>query len=508
MIEVKVYPQEIQDGIANIVKANSSIAYSSPIVSKLDSDIVESFISKITPSLSAKAGRNIDRIDLYPLQTVLVTAGVWNINTDIFTKEETWPARYSPQDKPFNFQHQQSDIIGHMTDSFVVDDNFNIVSMESSLADIPDKFHIVTPAVLYRFWEDRAKKDRIEQIIAEIEQGGKWLVSMECLFSDFDYGIRNTAGDNRIIARNSQTAGLTKFLRQYGGSGEIDGGYSIGRVLKNILFSGKGLTDNPANPESIILNKSQTFKAVSEKVGYINLYCLNTNNDKGKSIMAEDIKFNELKTFNIEDSSAFKMIKAEKEKLEIQLAEANQKLSETSTKASDKEILSLKDKVSSLESSLAEANKSVKALTDTNKTLSDKNAELETEISTAKKNQIRIERTAALRSVGASEEEAKAIVAKFENVSAEQFTSMIELVKSKWAPKDEEKDKKSEKAASKSEKEEEKEEKMAETKAESVLDNAKAEKDVPLGVTDVDKTKATASSIAEWYKESVRNNKS
>lgn len=505
MTDIKIYPSEINDGISNLVKANNSIAYISPLVTKLKDEWVEDFIAKSIPSLSAKAGRNIDRLDLYPIQTVLVTTG-WNINTDIFLKEQTWEARYSAEDKPFNYQHQQSDIIGHMTDNFVIDDACNIIAMDTPIANVPDKFHIVTPAVIYRYWEDKAKRERIENIIAEIETGGKWFVSMECLFSDFDYGVMNSRGESRVIARNAETAGLTKFLKQYGGPGVVDGGYIIGRVLKNILFSGKGLTDNPANPESIIFNKVQTFKTVSHDLGYIDLYRLNTNNDKGKSIMAEDIKAiaTELKVahVNIEDNAAFKMVKAEKEKLETLLAEANKKLSETNTQTFEKEVASLKDKVSHLETSLAAANNSVTELTTTNKSLADKNAALEDEIATAKKNQLRTERTSALISLGAPEAEAKAIVDKFENVSAEQFTAMVELVKSKWSA-DEEKEEKSEKAAKK---EDEEKEMKAECSADKVLDNTKAEADAPLGVTDVNKLQSTAATMVEWYNKVVRSN--
>jgi hypothetical protein len=512
MTEIKVYPDEINDGIGNLVKANNSIAYVSPLLQKMSDEVANEFIDRVSPVLSAKANRQIDRIDLYPLQTVLVTAGVWNINTDIFTKEPTWEARFSAQDKPFNLQHVQSDIIGHMTDNFVVDDNYNIVPMDSVLADVPEKFHIVTPAVIYRFWEDKAKKDRIEKIIAEIEAGKKWFVSMECLFSDFDYGVMNARGESRIIQRTEATAGLTKFLRQFGGPGVIDGGYAIGRVLKNILFSGKGLTDNPANPESVIFNNVQTFKTVSSKTGYIDLYRLNTNNDKGKSIMAEETKVitAELKSVSIEDNAAFKLVKAEKEKLETQLAEATKKLADINVQAFTTEIASLKDKVSNLESSLATASTSVKELTDTNKTLAEKNASLENEVATAKKNQITLERTSALVAAGAPEDEAKAIVTQFENVSAEQFTAMVELVKPKWAVKAASDDKKADedkkddaKAAKKDDKDAD--DKKDAVKAEQVLDNTKADADAPLGVTGVNALESTRASIAAWYESEVRN---
>jgi hypothetical protein len=45
---------------------------------------------------------------------------------------------------------------------------------------------------------------------------------------------------------------MTSHLKAYGGSGHY-GGERVGRVLKNIIFSGKGLTKKPANPDSRIL---------------------------------------------------------------------------------------------------------------------------------------------------------------------------------------------------------------------------------------------------------------
>jgi hypothetical protein len=83
---------------------------------------------------------------------------------------------------------------------------------------------------------------------------------MECFFKGFDYGLLNkSTGEFKVLARNSETAFLTKFLRAYGGLGEHDN-YKIGRVLRNITFSGKGFVDKPANPDSIIFTKDSFMK--------------------------------------------------------------------------------------------------------------------------------------------------------------------------------------------------------------------------------------------------------
>ena len=88
---------------------------------------------------------------------------------------------------------------------------------------------------------------------------------MECFFNGFEYGLLNKAtGEYKILSRNDETAYLTKHLKAYGGLGEHED-YKVGRVLKNITFSGKGFVDRPANPESIIFTKTQIPENPQEK---------------------------------------------------------------------------------------------------------------------------------------------------------------------------------------------------------------------------------------------------
>ena len=65
---------------------------------------------------------------------------------------------------------------------------------------------------------------------------------MECIFRGFDYGIRKPDGTNHVLARDQDTAFLTQHLRAYGGDG-IYQDHKIGRVLRQITFSGKGFVD-------------------------------------------------------------------------------------------------------------------------------------------------------------------------------------------------------------------------------------------------------------------------
>ena len=81
---------------------------------------------------------------------------------------------------------------------------------------------------------------------------------MECLFPDFDYALANENGETKIVKRDEESAFLTKHLRSYGGDGKYED-YKVGRLLRNLSFSGKGLVSKPANPRSVILEGNDFF---------------------------------------------------------------------------------------------------------------------------------------------------------------------------------------------------------------------------------------------------------
>jgi hypothetical protein len=246
MKEFAIFKSEIQDGLKEKIISSMSIS------STCELEICDPFL--LNKPLRATA-ENKNQMDLHYLKSILVTTG-WNKNDDVFDKAEVWTARNTPSDKPFNYEHDQKQIIGHITGSKVIDEDGNDVAEGVSVDELPKKFHILTSAVLYKFWEDPKKQEEMNDIISGIANN-KWFVSMEALFNNFDYAMDDGVAA-KVIARNEKTAFLTKHLRAYGGNGVFNN-VKIGRVLKNIVFSGKGLVRKPANPESIIFDETEAF---------------------------------------------------------------------------------------------------------------------------------------------------------------------------------------------------------------------------------------------------------
>ena len=390
---MKIHKQEILDGLSEKIEASASVSLDAQIL--IDSDLDHPSEEEIQKTLAGYGHSNPDQVDLYYINTVLVSTG-WNKNDDVFAAEEAWAARDTPVDKQFNYMHDESDIIGHITGSTVIDENGTKIETEEP----PKKFDIITSAVLYKSWSDPELSERMSQIVSEIEDG-KWAVSMECLFSDFDYSVVSPNGDTKVVARNDESAFLTKHLRVYGGKGEYEG-YKVGRLLRNIAFSGKGLVNQPANPRSIILQPEE---------------------DPFDQTFTNSINVRE---FNMTDDQ-----KVESSDIEVEAAVASVN-DELETIRADHEatVDGLTSTIAERDAKITELEESAVALTSEFEGTKAKLDETSTQLDEAKGTIRKMVRTAQAKDAGIADDKVKDTIAKFDTVNDEAFAAMLDLVKS------------------------------------------------------------------------------
>ena len=464
---MEIYKSEIEAGLSELL-LNNSVAYCAQ--ANLHKGSLETAKIQISDAdvLEKVVAQNKDQMDLYYLESILVSTG-WNKNDDVFDSGETWAARNTPEDKQFNFMHNEDDIIGHITGSYVVDQEGNRLEQEEK----PSQFDIVTQAVLYTSWSGEEKRERMNKIIAEIEEG-KWFVSMECLFPAFDYALQSAEGETKVIERNEASAFLTKHLRAYGGEGTYEN-YRIGRLLRNLAFSGKGLVSKPANPRSIILDKGEFF-------------------DESKS---QTLTISSVKEMNMSDHD--KQI----EDLRAELAEAkaaNEALKEQVVAEQQAEI---EAKIASLDATIAEQAATIEANTATIAEQAEaiKNGEKDMkekmdELREMKKKEGMMKRKAQLEEAGLDAEEAAATVESFDGVNDEAFEAVVAVMKGKYAKKAEEKE---EEKDAKAEIEIEEEVDAAEA-SEEVLEEAEASEEVAISEVEpeVDPAESLRSVASEW----------
>lgn len=278
--------------------------------------------------------------DLLYMRSVLVSTGS-NKNDDVFLPEEMWRARFSPTLKFVNWEHNSgreattqelasnpkqvvvgNQIIGVMYNSFVTDENGVIIDeekVEASDFKIPRNFHIVDEAVIY--------KGAFPTVAARIEKGaneGNLFVSMEAYFSGYDYLV-----GNKVVARNEETAFLEQRLRANGGDG-IFGSNSVKRVLRGIVFGGKGIVERPANEPSII--QSVTHEPIAASIITNKVIASNVIGDLGNMeesiVMSDKAKATEVAPQSGPSFNDYKAVTQELADTRVELKSTASKLEE------------------------------------------------------------------------------------------------------------------------------------------------------------------------------------
>ena len=399
---MKIYNNEIRDGIAEAM-SDKTIAFECPIINEQSSPEDIDYVI-------ASCGEQIKQDDLYYLSSVLVSAG-WNKNDDVFSVQNLWGARNTPIEKPFNYMHDETDIIGHITSAIVMDQDGKVIEQQTALEDLPDKIDIITSAVIYKSWSDQEMRERVGELTQEIDKG-QWSVSMECVFSDFDYALIGPDGENKTLARTEESSFLTKHLRAYGGKGEYEG-YKVGRLLKGFYFSGKGLVNKPANPRSIIFSKD-----INPFISKANITLTNFLSDK-ENIMTDSV--NEQRHQLEHD---LETAKAELENVKTELTKEKEDTVasfESAIAEKDQIIASLETKVKELEDSLALMKEDKMKKEEEMKKMKEEGLKL-------RKGMKYMKRKASLTQAGLDSDAAEELLVQFEDASDEMFDSVVALV--------------------------------------------------------------------------------
>jgi chromosome segregation ATPase len=272
------------------------------------------------------------------------------------------------------------------------------------------------------------------------------------------------AGEQKIIIRNKDTAYLTKYLRAYGGTGYINGN-KIGRVLRDFVFSGKGLVTNPANKKSVILST----------VG-------NTQFDPTETVQAME---NEEMTI---DQKMYDDLKSELAAAKAEILTYKSKTDESVANALKAEIDSLTSKNAALANELDSYKKLSTdkdgSIADLKKSVDEANVALAStkqELVDIQANITKTNRIAKLVKAGLEEAKAEEVFNKFATASDEAFNEVVNyqtLIVSKPT------------------------ETLTEPVTEEVvtdIETASAETKAPLNIPVVEKSKQLHAKFAEWF---------
>ena len=432
--KIQIFKAEEDAGLKHRIESNASIAYQAPVLlhKECDEDIACS-LKATTPNrlpTFVKAAKADD--DIYHVYSILVSTS-WNKNDDVFHKDEVWASKDTPKYKPTNLEHDEKQIVGGIIDNWAVDKNFDLIDGNTDTNNLPDYYHILVSSVIYRQWQDPEYRDRVMDLIQKIEAGEKY-VSMECMFSGFDYAVVDPNGKHHVLSRNDDTAFLTQHLRSYGGTGAYQD-HQVGRLLRNITFSGKGFVDKPANPQSIIFDKNKTFEfnnaSISDKSSLFtkNGVVLKVDNPNILNTEESHDMSNEILNDQIAELKAsLESVQAENKVLADKLAEANVEKYEQSIKeqaeqlsVSAETIEALTTELETVKTSVSELTTSLEEMTTDRNSLGSKIAEMEAS------EKIR-SRKSLLSSAGFSDEEIEAKMETFGDLTDEQFAALAQTL--------------------------------------------------------------------------------
>jgi len=536
MNDITVFDFEKEAGLEKQIKGQTSLAYVSQLCPAYPetknpelNQIISSAHSKtsynnVMEAIRTQAGHQDS--DVYQTFSILVSTA-WNKNDDVFNAQEVWAAKETPKYKPANLEHDEKQIVGGIIGSWPVDANFSLVDDKSKTDQLPDLYHLLVSSVIYRQWQDPEYQARAEDLIAKIENG-EMFVSMECVFRGFDYAVVTPSNENHIIARNEETSFLTKHLRSYGGRGDYQD-HKVGRLLRNITFSGKGFVERPANPDSIIFDSDKIFNFSNASVAK-NLF----SNTDGVSVRVEEELFSSKErqeNLNMSTDILNNQVNELKQALADVQAENKEladKLSKANVQGWEKQITELNDTVEALGESLNQAKEELSTEASKSEELeaklsaeTDARTKAEDLIQTMEQEKAKAERMAALIEAGLSEEEAAAKIDIFDGLNEEQFAAMAETLKSaymkkKMAADDDDEDKKKDSKAevdtdaeaTESEPEDHEEAQEASEVDEEVLETASAEETIDMSVAseevegDSDHVRAN---LREWVNTYVLN---
>lgn len=280
--------------------------------------------------------------------------------------------------------------------------------------------------------QDEERAALIEQTIAEIK-AGDWFVSMEAMFRGFDYAVRSM-GRDAIIPRTADSAFLTKHLRQYGGAGvyvdpATNNKYELGRVLRNITFSGKGLVRKPANPESVILKSVAAFVPQTKDLGYITSGTDATSSTKEESMqMPEtvDVKIQEL-------TDQVAKLQDEKSALAAELEDMKNKGTEETIASLRSSVEASDQRVNELTTQLDAAKEAGVALQSRAEAAESALAAAQAELSAFKVTEIKRARLAILTNSGLSDvTAAEKLVDKFAGLDDTAFAETVDILSPSW----------------------------------------------------------------------------
>jgi hypothetical protein len=210
-----------------------------------------------------------ENIDLLGVAFNAAVVNRFNKNDDGIDTETALRIAKLFKHKPTNIEHKKEKVVGHiLTAGFSRYGDSQILTSDE-LTNYSEVFNISLGAVVYKFVnKEFASALQASSEDPSSEYYGKISTSWELGFNDYKIAIgSDNLKDAEIVSDEKQIRELKSKLKSYGGSGELQDGTKIYRLVVGEVYPlGIGFTTNPAaDVNGIITNESEYKDSLNEQ---------------------------------------------------------------------------------------------------------------------------------------------------------------------------------------------------------------------------------------------------
>ena len=209
-----------------------------------------------------------DNIDLLGVAFNAAVINKFNKNGDGIDTETAIRIANLFKHKPTNIEHKKEKVVGHiLTAGFSKFENSEILRPEN-LAGYNNPFNLSLGAVVYKFVnKDFASTLEASASDPNSDYYNKISTSWELGFNDYNIALgSDNLSEAEIISDPRQIEEFKSKLKSYGGSGALDDGTKVYRLVVGEIFPlGIGYTTNPAaDVNGVIVNNSNNLEVLEK----------------------------------------------------------------------------------------------------------------------------------------------------------------------------------------------------------------------------------------------------
>ena len=209
-----------------------------------------------------------DNIDLLGVAFNAAVVNSFNKNDDGIDTQTALRISNLFKHKPTNIEHKKEKVVGHILTAGFSKYGSSEILTPDQLSNYNDPFNIALGAVVYKFVNKDFASVLEESTDPNSKLYNKISTSWELGFNDYNIAVGSSDLKHaEIITNEKQIKELKGKLKSYGGSGTLDDGTRIYRLVIGEVFPlGIGFTASPAaNVQGVVVNVKNDFEEILEE---------------------------------------------------------------------------------------------------------------------------------------------------------------------------------------------------------------------------------------------------